>query len=172
MIEPDSLIDNPEPQDLGQLEMSNLRSAREQLQEVEYGYSYARRVVQGRLDTVLGVLEHKNQGDQGSDPILEMPETLGNRIKGPGLPRPTRGLEPPEWADDLLTELNDAVSLEDLSNLADMDTDVLADLAETISGIERQLSETRSGLHMRIERVQAELISRYRQGAGVEDLLT
>jgi hypothetical protein len=44
--------------------------------------------------------------------------------------------------------------------------------AERISAIEKDLSRTRSQLHTRIERIQGELIARYRGGAGVEDLLS
>lgn len=169
MIQPERLLAEQEPDDLSALSMAELRAIRERLQEVEFGYSYARRVVQGRLDLVLGML---HSSEDGRDPIVELSEAMAGHLKGPGLPRPTKGLLPPDWADDLLEGLNRTLSLEDLGNLAAIDMQALAEIADRISAIEKDLSQTRSQLHSRIERIQGELIARYREGAGVEDLLS
>lgn len=168
MIQPETLLATSEPEDLAPLSMAELRSIRENLQEVELGYSYARRVVQGRLDVVLGLLEH----EQSPSTIAELSEALAGHIQGPGLPRPTQGIQPPGWADDLLGELDRTLPVESLGKMSDMDRGELAGIAESISAIERELSETRATLHSRIGRVQQEMISRYRDGAGVDDLLS
>lgn len=170
-IHPDSLVDR-EPEDLAALSITDVRTWREALQQVEYGYSYARRVVQGRLDTLLGELERRRTGAPDADLVEVIPETLGQKIRGPGLPRPTRDLEPPDWADELVAELEEIVPAGRLAGLHELDVDTLADAAQRISTLEHELSQARSLLHERIDRVQAELISRYREGAGVEDLLT
>ena len=88
------------------------------------------------------------------------------------MPRPPQALLPPDWADDLLEDLDATLPIDDLSHLAEMDRSQLVDVAGRISNIERDLSATRSKLHTRIDRIQSELISRYRGGAGVEDLLS
>lgn len=168
MIQPEALLASSEPEDLAPLSMAELRSIREELQEVEFGYSYARRVVQGRLDVVLGLLDH----EQSPRTIDELSEALAGHIKGPGLPRPTQGIQPPDWADELLGDLDKALSVDSLGHLSDMDRGELAKVAEQISAIERELSDTRAKLHTRIGRVQQEVISRYRDGAGVDDLLS
>lgn len=169
--QPEDLIVGHEPDDLAELDMAQLRQWRERLQTVEYGYSYARRVVQGRLDTLMGELERRRSGDDPADPVDAMPEALGNHISGPGLPRPTRDLEPPEWADDLLEELEEIIGPGELARLHELDLDTLADAARRTSTLEAEFSAARGTLHKRIDRVQGELISRYREGAGVEDLL-
>ena len=169
MIQPHELLATDEPEDLGPLSMQELRSVRERLQEVEFGYSYARRVVQGRLDAVLALLEAV---DGGTDTIAELSAAMAGHIKGPGMPRPPQALLPPDWADDLLEDLDATLPIDDLGHLAEMERTELVDVAGRISTIERDLSETRAKLHTRIERVQAELISRYREGAGVDDLLS
>lgn len=172
-IHPQDLIVEHEPDDLADLDMSELRAWRERLQTVEYGYSYARRVTQGRLDTIMGELERRRSGDTGTDLVGSMPETLSTHISGPGLPRPTRDdLEPPDWADDLVAELDDILGPSQLATLQEVDLDTLADSAQLTSTLEHELSEARSTLHRRIDRVQAELIARYRDGAGVDDLLS
>lgn len=171
-IHPQDLIVEHEPDDLADLDMSELRAWRERLQTVEYGYSYARRVTQGRLDTLMGELERRRSGGAASDLVGSMPETLGTHISGPGLPRPTRDLEPPDWADDLVEELDDIMGPSQLAALQEVDLDTLADAAQQTSTLEHELSQARSTLHKRIDRVQAELIARYRDGAGVDDLLS
>lgn len=171
-IHPHELIIEHEPDDLAELDMSELRAWRERLQTVEYGYSYARRVTQGRLDTLMGELERRRSGAAATDLVSSMPETLGTHITGPGLPRPTRDLEPPEWADDLVAELDDIMGPSQLAALQEVDIDTIADAARRTSTLEHELSHARSTLHKRIDRVQAELIERYRHGAGVEDLLS
>lgn len=169
--QPEDLIVEHEPEDLAGLDMAELRQWRERLQTVEYGYSYARRVVQGRLDTLMGELERRRTGTADPGLVETMSETMGKHISGPGLPRPTRELEPPEWADDLLGELEDIMGPAELSRLREIDLDDLADAAQRTSTFEHELSAARGVLHKRIDKVQAELIDRYRRGAGVEDLL-
>lgn len=171
-IQPEELIVGHEPDELTELDMAALRAWRERLQTVEYGYSYARRVTQGRLDTLLGELERRRSGDAEADLVQTMSATLGTHISGPGLPRPTRDLEPPDWADELVAELDDIMSPSQLAALHEVDLDTLADAAQRTSTLEHELSQARASMHKRIDRVQAELIARYRDGAGVDDLLS
>ena len=68
-IQPEEVISEHEPEDLASLEMPVLREWRERLQEVEYGFSYARRVTQGRLDTLMAELERRRSGDVDTDVV-------------------------------------------------------------------------------------------------------
>lgn len=169
----DDLIRNREPDDLSRLTLGELRALREACQEVEYGFSYARRVVQGRLDTVLAELARRNGGDGSDRELLEiLPGILASNVRGPGLPRPTRDLEPPEWADGLVADLDDALTPQHLADIADLPMSELTAAAERIAHLEREISAERHSLHQRIDRLQEELIGRYRDGAPVDDLLT
>lgn len=170
-IQPEEVIAEHEPDDLATLDMPELRAWRERLQQVEYGFSYARRVTQGRLDTLMAELERRRAGDTDTDVVGAMPAALGNHISGPGLPRPTRDLEPPEWADRLVEELDDFIGPSQLGALHEVDLETLTDAAQRTSELENEISGARTKLHERIDRVQAELISRYRDGAAVDDLL-
>ncbi|MFG0258708.1 MAG: hypothetical protein ACF8LK_00025 [Phycisphaerales bacterium JB041] len=58
-----------------------------------------------------------------------------------------------------------------LGALHDVDLETLTDAAQRTSELENEISGARTQLHERIDRVQAELISRYRDGAAVDDLL-
>lgn len=168
----DQLITIDEPSDLGACSLAELRAVRDHYQDVENGLSYARRMVQGRLDTV-GV-ELERRGDNGSeeDLIGRLPEALAAHTRGPGLPRPVRDLEPPAWADDLLVELDEILPAARLAAIADMDAAALGDAAGRIATLEREISSLRQELHRRIDRIQDELVGRYRDGAAVDDLLS
>ena len=127
-IDLDELIITPAPADLTGCSLAELRSIRDQYQDVENGLSYARRIVQGRLDTVSVELERRRDG--APDGLLQrLPDALAAHSRGPGLPRPMPDLEPPAWADDLLAGADEALpptSLARLPELTDADLDTAA----------------------------------------------
>lgn len=170
--QPEELTSHPEPADLSTCSMPELRAIRDHYQGVEHGLSYARRIVQGRLDTVAVELERREDGGDEGELIGRLPEALAAHTRAPGLPRPVRELDPPDWADQLLVEVDEILSPGELGRLADIDSPILTAAAARIGEFERQLSALRADVHQRIDRVQDELVGRYRDGASVDDLLT
>lgn len=169
-IDLDELITTPAPEDLSGCSLEQLRAIRDHYQDVENGVSYARRLVQGRLDTVAVELERRRDGGSG-DLMQRLPDALAAHSRGPGLPRPMPDLEPPAWADDLLAAADAALPPAALARLADLDDAELDAAAGTLGDVERELSAARHELHRSIDRVQDELVGRYRSGAPVDDLL-
>jgi hypothetical protein len=167
----DDLIDFSEPEDLAACSLPQLRELRDGYQEIENGFSYARRIVQGRLDTVSVELERRAEHDADTDLVHRLPTALAAHTRGPGLPRPGQGLEPPAWADDVVAELDRLLTPAQVGHLTDLEDAVLLRAAEDIAGLERDLSASRQDLHRRIDRVQSEIVGRYRGGASVDDLL-
>lgn len=169
----EELITVTEPDDLAGASLPELRALRDAYQQVENGVSYARRMVQGRLDTVSVELERRAGAGTGDDADLlsRLPSALAAHSRGPGMPRPPQELEPPEWAHDLLAELEEVLTPSELARLPELPADRLADAAQRIAGLEQELSEARRDLHGRIDRIQEELVGRYRSGAPVDDLL-
>jgi hypothetical protein len=169
-IDLDELIITPAPADLTGCSLAELRSIRDQYQDVENGLSYARRIVQGRLDTVSVELERRRDG--APDGLLQrLPDALAAHSRGPGLPRPMPDLEPPAWADDLLAGADEALPPTSLARLPELTDDDLDVAAGRLGGLERELSAARNELHRTIDRVQDEVVGRYRSGATVDDLL-
>ncbi len=166
----EALVEVDEPADLTTCSMQELRSVRDAYQEVENGLSYARRMVQGRLDTVSSELERRRGSDEAGL-VDRLPSALAGGTRGPGLPRPPQDLEPPEWAAAVVAELDSVVSPAELGRLADLDDARLASAAERIATYERRVSTARREVHARMDRIQEELITRYRDGASVDDLL-
>jgi hypothetical protein len=165
------LIIITEPSDLGVCTLADLRTLRDHFQDIENGLSYARRMVQGRLDTVTVELERREDGEDGDVLLQRLPEALAAHTRGPGLPRPVRDVEPPEWADRILEELEEILTPSELGHIDELDDDRLLTAAARIGDLERDLSSARHEMHRRIDRVQDELVGRYRSGATVDDLL-
>jgi hypothetical protein len=170
-IELDELITIDEPSDLRSCSLTELRSIRDQYRSVENGISYARRIVQGRLDTLAVELERREETPQVDGLLDRLPDALATHSRGPGLPRPVMDLEPPDWADRLLESLEEVLPPARLAELANLDRSELATAASRIGELERELSAQRNELHQHIDRVQDELVGRYRDGAAVDDLL-
>lgn len=169
-IDLDQLITTPAPADLSACSLDELRAIRDHYQDVENGISYARRIVQGRLDTVAVELQRRRDG--GDDGLIQrLPDALAAHSRGPGLPRPMPDLEPPVWADDLLAGADAALPPSALSGLGELSDQDLDRAAGELGAIERDLSGARHELHRSIDRVQDELVGRYRSGVPVDDLL-
>jgi len=169
-IDLDELITIPAPADLTGCSLADLRTIRDHHQDVENGLSYARRIVQGRLDTVATEMERRRDG--GAEGLIErLPGALAGHSRGPGLPRPMPDLEPPAWADDLLAGADMGLSTSQMAGLSELDESELERAAVALGSLERELSDARHQMHRGIDRVQDELVGRYRSGATVDDLL-
>lgn len=168
----ESMIDIPEPTDLSALELADLRARRSQLEEVENGLSYARRMIQGRLDTLAIELERRRSGSGDEVRMVSrLPRALADRTRSDGVPRPPAVLEPPAWADEIVGEVDEYLTPTQKADLPSIDDVELSEVIEQIAQVERKLSEARHSLHSRIDRIQEEIIGRYRSGAPVDDLL-
>lgn len=169
----ESLTDIPQPTDLAALELAELRELRTRLEEVENGLSYARRMVQGRLDTLAIELDRRRIGDDEGDArmVSRLAGALADRTRASGMPRPPMELEPPEWADQIVMEVDEYLSPLQKADLPSIGDDDLSEAIRRIAEVERAISEHRHGVHARIDRIQEELVGRYRSGASVDDLL-
>jgi hypothetical protein len=118
VLEPDYLTD------LGSLDDAELRSRRQESQQVEAKLSYLRRLVQGRLDIVSAEIDRRASGGEGgdlSDLVARLPEILADRTRAPGPGRMPTNLVPPEDEDltDELDEISGPTALGVLPDLPD-----------------------------------------------------
>jgi hypothetical protein len=167
----EQLINFHEPAALSSCSLAELRSVREDYQVVENGLSYARRIVQGRLDTVAVELERRAEEDPDTDLVHRLPAALATHTRGPGLPRPSQELEPPPWADEIVARADAIVGPSMLSDLASVPEGELVEARAALAALEREVSAARREVHTRLDRVQDEIVARYQAGASVDDLL-
>ena len=172
-IELDELITISEPTDLGACSLAALHDPPGVRQAVLDVLVVVAHLSQGRLDTVSVELERRGDGVSGDtgDLLERLPDALAAHTRGPGLPRPIRDLEPPAWADSLLVDLDEILTPSQLAEIGALDDADLATAAARMGDVERDLSGMRHEVHRRIDRVQDELVGRYRSGATVDDLL-
>lgn len=148
------------------MDAATLRAKRRACEVEEHRVSYARRILQGRID-VLHAEANRRGSEQSAGVLHHLADVLadhGQRAFDPATARPPATIE----ADDL----GDDVEVEGPAALADLDDDGLRRLAARYADQERTVSRIRRGLFDVIDRLQAEIADRYRRGtASVSELL-
>lgn len=159
---------------LEQRSTDEIRAMRDECEEEESGVSFARRVLQGRLDILRA--EALRRRDAGSDTAASILDTLPGILSDDSVTPPTqarvsRFLVPPSVqhhrreverlaSDDLLASLDEHTDAE------------LTELVGQLADKERELSRLRRQLLDRLDRLQDELTRRYKTGvADVTQLL-
>ena len=155
--------------------LDEVRKMRAESQEAETAVSYLRRVAQGRLDLVHACLDH-GAGKDGAnldDLVARLPSIIGSgppRPAGPG--RLPSQMLPDMDRDDLTRDIDAVLDAGGIGDLPDMSDDELRTKAERLTELEARISDQRRALHERIDKLQAEIVSRYKTGeASVDGLL-
>jgi hypothetical protein len=157
------------------LALDEVRARRGECQEVEVGLSYARRIVQGRLDIIHAELERRRAGDGPSAVSsivdrLKEGEMLGEHARPPGFGRLPTLMSPGE-TDEYLAEADAVAHSDTLSALPEASDEDVRALADELERIERSLSDKRREVFDRIDVFQAEIVRRYKTGAATTDSL-
>lgn len=170
--DPETVLPSDQLGDLGALSTARLRELRAVCEDAEEGVSYARRLLQGRLDLLRAELERR--GDGGSAELLDALPTIlaaDERSTDQLHARSTR-VRVPESAHGH-TDLMDQVVSESL--LSRIDTAELEEIERVVIAAgdhEQMLSSLRRAWFDRIDALRDELAARYKDGrADVADLL-
>ena len=156
---------------LDSLSLDEVRARRTECQEVELGLSYARRLVQGRLDIIHAELERRAAGGGPSDASdlvdrLKDGSILSEHTRTPGFGRLPTLMAPDEAAAEFAREIDEVADAESLANLPELPDGVVTKLAENLSALERSLSDRRKQVHERIDALQAQIVRRYKSGTA------
>jgi hypothetical protein len=165
--------------DLWSLPMDDIRSKRAECGQLEAQLSYARRLVQGRLDIVQAERMRRAAGLPPSDLaelVAAIPETLSPQVlsRSSASPRNTghRSQAVPDHDDPALEAELDAVF--DGSQLASLpaasDAHVSA-VAEKLADLERDVSQRRRAALDAFDTLSAEMVRRFRTGEATIDLV-
>lgn len=166
-------------QDLESLPLEELRSRRLRCQDAEEVLSLQRRLVQGRMDIVQAEILNRSGSTSDTDVaslVESLPDILverGDRHLGPGRLTAFKGDQQDLGADfeAFSNELDGIVDGARLSNLKNEDEPTLRQIADELDSIERGVSEKRHKLHGHIDRLQEEVVRRYKSGAASVDSL-
>jgi hypothetical protein len=171
----DVLLDPAFLDGLRQLPLSAIRARRRECTEIEVGWSYFRRLVQGRLDIVLEVAHCRQIGEpvDAASLVARLPEILGEHVHTQGSGRLPFLMAPAEQDQSLIDRMDAIVDVDRLSELPPLSNEELGRIVEALSQLEREASATRRALHDVMDRLQEELVRRYKSGeASVDSLLS
>jgi hypothetical protein len=142
---------------------------RTECQEAETAVSFLRRMAQGRLDLVHACLD----GTDLESLVERLPSIIGSGPARPqGYGRLPSQMSPDLDKDDLTEELDAVLDADQTGLLPTMDEAELRAVGERLTVIEKRISDQRHALHERIDKLQAEIVSRYKTGeASVDGLL-
>jgi hypothetical protein len=170
-----ALLERIDPASVDQLDTAELREQRRACEDAEEAVSYARRLLQGRLDILRAeLLRREDLGDDETAPLLDaLPAILASDHAPTATAnvRATRVRVPPpaEGYDARLDAIADKATLtaDDGPELDDLQR-IVARFADE----ERTLSDARRALFTRIDALRDELAARYKDGrADVSELL-
>jgi hypothetical protein len=151
---------------LGDLELNEVRRRRDTAEDVEAQISYYRRLLHGRMD-LLNFEMRRRSGQEERSMLEALPEILASgMILGS---EPTlRHIEtmppiPSMTGRRLIDKIMDDGVLASLPELSDEE---IVEAIERLRDVETQLSGQRRRLHQVIDKLQDEMVSRYRSQQG------
>jgi len=139
--------------DLPMADAAQIRAMRDECRAEERRLSYIRRVLQGHLDLALAEVVRRS-GDEQTSLVTRVTHALTGPTGGVRSARAV-GLYEPEDATDAGIDAETA-------RLPDVDDAALAALVERLRARERALSDQRRVLLANLDRLQDELVARYR----------
>ncbi len=171
----ETILDPSYLDDLGEISTKELRRRRSECEEQERGLSYARRVLQGRLDILRAeLLRREEDGDATAGSLLSrLPDILG-RDQAPTDPLQARAtrVDVPAEAEQYGEQVEAIVSEATMHSLPDRSAEELEELIDRLAEFEGELSGLRRQLFDLIDRIRDELAERYKDGrADIGELL-
>jgi len=161
---------------LSERELDEVREMRAECEQTETAVSFLRRMAQGRLDLIHAYLDRRAHSEISNMRAFvdDLPSIMA---AGPptrsGPARIFGSWLPDAHPDDLVVELDAVLGAEKMSELESLDDSELESIADELAEMERRISRQRRSLHEEIDRIQAEIVSRYKTGrATVDGLLS
>lgn len=151
--------------------IDEVRSMREECEEVETGLSYLRRMGQGPLDIVSRELVRREVGGHADRSTLidELPGILADGPRPPGSGRLSPRLEPTDVDAEFAAELDEILGRGVVGDVTLLSDEELLDVRDHLDSFERRISERRQAYFDRIDALKAELTRRYRTGEATVD---
>lgn len=163
--------------ELASLPMAEVRKRRDESQEAADELSYLRRLVQGRLDIVHADLERRAGGEPTDLASLverlEKGEIISESTHSSGLGRLPATFRPADTDGWIAQELDRIVGADRLPSLPELSDEEMRVIADSLDELERKVSAKRNTLHDIANRLQEEIVRRYKTGeASVDSLLS
>lgn len=148
---------------LEDLSLDDLRARRRICSDLDVELSYYRRLLQGRLD-LLTFEVRRRAGEEQRSLLEALPEVLASWAAGePGLPERRVAVELPDLPASGRRAVDQALQDDFLARLPEMDDVELGEVQHRLAEAEAEVSRQRRAVFEASDRIQAELVRRYRE---------
>lgn len=160
----DRIVDPTYLDNIQGLPIEELRKRKDECEGLEVEISYARRLIQGKLD----ILRHGAERLAGGDPIgvaemvEDLPGILADGATGASsrLPR----IMAPGNADNQRREVERLASSSDLARLEELSSNDIDQMVTRLAEAEKETSQRRRRIQGVMDQLTGELVRRYREG--------
>lgn len=160
----DRILDPAYLQDLESISTEELRARKAECEELETEVSYARRLLQGKLDILRhGMKLRRTDTESRVAALVEKLPTILAERSTTGAGRLPRILMPPNAA-RLRRDAERLASEESLADIEELSAEDLQAMLDRLGEAERETSQQRRRVHAVVDEVSAELVRRYREG--------
>lgn len=162
----DIVLDPVYVEQLGELDLNEVRKRRDTAEDVEAQISYYRRLLHGRMD-LLDFEQRRRRGEEERTILEALPEILAQGMilgSEPNL-RHIETMPPlPSVTGRRLIDkvMDDGI----LASLPELSEEELVEAMERLREVETELSGQRRQLHQVIDELQDEIVARYRSQQG------
>ncbi|ANZ37361.1 aerial mycelium formation protein [Lentzea guizhouensis] len=147
-----------------------VRELRDEAAQEETDLSYLRRLLHARIDIVRAEQQRRSSG--GSAVVDQLATILSSNAVGPATGLGRYQTHEPSRADAHQRHVEALISDVDLSDVSKLSDDRLGEVLETFISEEASVSVRRREVQVVVDRLNAEIASRYQRGsASVDELL-
>lgn len=159
----DRILDSAFLTDVESIPTAELRRRRDECRELEAEFSYARRLLQGKIDILTAELKRRSEGGESgmSDLVSRLPSILADEPRAGGATRMLES-ELPKNAGKYRRHTERLAT--EPSHIDSSSREELAAMVEELAREERKVSEDRRRAQKIIDGLNAELVRRYRKG--------
>lgn len=153
-----------------ELTLDEVRRRRDMAEEVEREFSYYRRLLHGRMDLLAFELRRR-RGEETRSLIEALPEIIASGLGSASSMGESRHLSVELHLPEVMgrRDLDHILEDDGLTRIASMEEDEIVDFQLGLAEAEKIVSEQRRKLHVVIDRLQAEIIDRYKRGLAGSD---
>jgi hypothetical protein len=153
-----------------ELSLDEVRRRRDMAEEVEREFSYYRRLLHGRMDLLAFELRRR-RGEETRSLIEALPEIIASGLGSTSSMGESRHLSVELDLPEVMgrRDLDHILEDDGLTRVTSMDEDEIVDFQLGLAEAEKIVSEQRRKLHVVIDRLQAEIIDRYKRGLAGSD---
>lgn len=162
----DRIFDPSYLADVQVVPMSELRTMRDECEAFEAELSYARRLLQGKLDIMRHALERRLAGGGAHIEalIVKLPSILSDE-GAPGAGGRFGRIPLPKAAESQRRQVERLASESTLANIDELSSDELTEIADRLATAESKASTDRRRVQKILDDIHAELVRRYREGS-------